>query len=145
MLKRGLLSLVLVALLAGTFMVAPQEVKAAPQKSPEMPGLLGTRDYSFDCIVPKFGAGRCGNDLFTMSAGKYARVNLVSAGANACATFYIVNAASGSRLASKYLCPGNTETIWTNTTGQTVQVYFEADATPIVRTQLQGKYIFGEF
>lgn len=103
-----------------------------------------TRNYSFQCRPPNFGQSQCGDRPYIMSPGKYVQVYQYGSSEGG-ANFKLYNSNNSTYLAEVHVSPNELKTVWTNTTGQTVNVYFEADADPPFQITLRGEYRFGEF
>jgi hypothetical protein len=95
--------------------------------------------------VGRIGADPCGEDTYTMSAGKYVKVGVTSSGGKQ-VKFIAIDARTDKKVGeTDYFDAGDRKRVWTNDTGRRVRVRFKADAKGLARVKITGRYVFGDF
>ena len=105
---------------------------------------LATKDYLFDITIPAMGT-TYSPGYYTMSAGKYCIVQRTDS-VNRSAVFHVVDKNTLTPLGSWVtVWDGDSQLIYTNTSGTTQYVKIELSSANILSVHTQGYFKFGEF
>lgn len=147
--RKSITAAVVCGLLAGLIAVAAPAgaepgSRSASKSGPKADAAFSNLVRRFKCKIGRLGSDPCGKRSYGVLAGKYVRIALRASGGKEI-KFRIYSTRTGRRLGTRTLQAGDRKTIWTNTSQHRVNVRFTADASGIVNTVAEGKFLFGPY